>query len=130
MRKQILTILALVFLVGLLFMDCTEEKGRSASSKSENYEDLLSLFEEFRAFQNRGNSVRESGGIGEVMDKKYRELEKFKSRLAAIDPTSWPVAEQIDYHLVRAEMNGLDGTTGRSGGPENTKALMILLVRG
>lgn len=24
------------------------------------------------------------------------------------DPSGWPVARQVDYHLVRAEMNGLD----------------------
>jgi hypothetical protein len=107
-RKQILTIFGLVFFVGLFFLDCTEEKGRRAASKSENYEDLLSLFEEFRAFQNQGNSMGESGDIGEAMDKKYRDLGKYQSRLAAIDPSGWSVAEQIDYHLVRAEMNGLD----------------------
>src|SRR3712207_3560715 len=27
---------------------------------------------------------------------------------SAIDPSGWPVAQQVDYHLVRAEMNGLD----------------------
>ena len=32
----------------------------------------------------------------------------YQARLAAMDISGWSVAEQIDYHLVRAEMNGLD----------------------
>jgi hypothetical protein len=32
----------------------------------------------------------------------------YQDRLAAIDPGSWPIEQQVDYHLLRAEMNGLD----------------------
>ena len=42
------------------------------------------------------------------MEKRYRGLKTYQNRLAAIDPGSWPVSEQVDYHLVRAEMNGLE----------------------
>jgi hypothetical protein len=42
------------------------------------------------------------------MAKKHRGLETYQARLAAIDPSAWPVEQQVDYHLVRAEMNGLD----------------------
>ena len=35
-------------------------------------------------------------------------MKAFQSRLAAIDPSSWPIPQQVDYHIVRAEMNGLD----------------------
>ena len=34
--------------------------------------------------------------------------EDYKARLAAIEIDDWPVSDQIDHHLVRAEMNGLD----------------------
>ena len=30
------------------------------------------------------------------------------ARLAAIDPTGWPIPQQVDYYVVRAEMDGLD----------------------
>jgi len=33
---------------------------------------------------------------------------EFLARLAAIDPSGWPVDRQVDYHIVRAEMNGFD----------------------
>ena len=40
--------------------------------------------------------------------KKQAQLKTYQSRLAALQPSSWPVEQQVDYHLVRAEMNGLD----------------------
>jgi hypothetical protein len=44
------------------------------------------------------------GAVGE----QRRGLDVLRKRLAEIDPSSWPVPQQVDYHLVRAEMNGLD----------------------
>ena len=42
------------------------------------------------------------------MAAQHRELAAYQRRLGEIDPSGWPVAQQVDYHLVRAEMNGLD----------------------
>ncbi len=36
------------------------------------------------------------------------ELVDHQRRLAAFDVSGWPVSQQVDYHIVRAEMNGLD----------------------
>src|SRR5262249_58536872 len=35
-------------------------------------------------------------------------LPSFRKRLAAFDPRSWPITQQVDFHILRAEMNGLD----------------------
>jgi hypothetical protein len=35
-------------------------------------------------------------------------LKEFQSRLAAINIEDWPISQQVDYHLVRGEMNGMD----------------------
>ncbi len=70
-------------------------------------DELLSLFEEFREF-----SEQEYGGdpasYPEAMQDKLGELREYQRRLAAIDVGEWPVSDQVDYHLVRAEMNGLE----------------------
>jgi hypothetical protein len=42
------------------------------------------------------------------MAAQYKALPAWKARLAAIDASSWPIPQQADYHIVRAEMNGLD----------------------
>ena len=43
-----------------------------------------------------------------AMAAQQRELSDWQVRLAALDLSGGPVADQIDWHLIRAEMNGLD----------------------
>lgn len=42
------------------------------------------------------------------MAEQHKDLSHFQDRLTAIDPSNWPAEQQVDFHLVRAEMNGLD----------------------
>lgn len=42
------------------------------------------------------------------MTAKAAELARWRKRLDAIVPKSWPIEQQIDYRLVKAEMNGFD----------------------
>lgn len=75
--------------------------GRSGAS-------LAPLFADWRRFQ----LPAVAGGVPDygvrAMAAQHRGLAAYRSRLAAIDTTGWTVAEQVDYQLVRAEMNGLD----------------------
>jgi uncharacterized protein (DUF885 family) len=38
----------------------------------------------------------------------HAELDDNRAKLDAIDPAGWSVEKQVDWHLVRAEMNGFD----------------------
>ncbi|HEX9149183.1 MAG TPA: DUF885 family protein, partial [Thermoanaerobaculia bacterium] len=75
---------------------------------STRYEDLLSLFRDWRSFQ----KPRLVDGVPDytpaAMAAQHQELASWQQRLAAIDPSGWPVGRQVDWHVVRAEMNGLD----------------------
>ena len=73
-----------------------------------SYEDLVALFERFRGFNEPVLTDGVPDYSAEAMDRQYRELGNYQRRLAAFDISDWPVSEQIDYHLVRAEMNGLE----------------------
>jgi len=42
------------------------------------------------------------------MERQSEELSSYQARLAAIDAEGWPISQQVDYHVVRAEMNGLE----------------------
>jgi uncharacterized protein (DUF885 family) len=42
------------------------------------------------------------------MAAQRSRLPEFQRRLQAFDPKGWPVSQQVDWNLVRAEMNGLD----------------------
>jgi uncharacterized protein (DUF885 family) len=81
--------------------------GRSAPSSS-TYDDLVTLFQEWRAFQQPKLVDGVPDYSAGAMRAQRRELANYRRRLAAIDPGAWPVAQQVDYQLVRAEMNGLD----------------------
>lgn len=71
------------------------------------HQDLVALFQEFRVFagDDYHGDITEYPG---AMEKKFQELRIFQERLADIDSSDWPIAAQVDYHLVRAEMNGLE----------------------
>jgi uncharacterized protein (DUF885 family) len=72
------------------------------------YEGLVSLFSEWRAFQKPKLEDGVPDYTARAMAAQRAELGSFQRRLAAIDPAAWPISEQVDYHVVRAEMNGLD----------------------
>ncbi len=82
--------------------------GAFAQSVPAGYDGLVKLFGQWREFERPGmkNGVPDYGA--EAMKKKAADLPGWKKRLEAIDTKGWPVAQQNDYRLVKAEMNGLD----------------------
>ncbi len=72
------------------------------------HEDLTALFEEWRAYERPEfiDGVPDYGAA--AMRAQHAALPDWRARLDALEPDAWTVAEQIDWHLVRAEMNGLD----------------------
>jgi hypothetical protein len=97
----------LVVLAGLV-VSCTARDVVPVAGRSTRYEDLTSLFSEWREFQ----KPRLVDGVPDytatAMAAQQRELATYRRRLEAIDAGGWPVNQQVDWHVVRAEMNGLD----------------------
>ncbi len=73
-----------------------------------SYQDLLALFEEWRAFEQPPLLHGAPDYTAARMARAHDELKRYQARLLAIDASGWPIAQQVDWHLVRAEMNGLD----------------------
>ncbi len=73
-----------------------------------SYQTLLTLFEDWREFQ----KPRLVNGIPDysaaAMSRQHAALAVYQKRLTAIDTAGWPVSQQVDFHLVRAEINGMD----------------------
>ena len=129
-NRKFLVVLALAVtgfaLYRLLLMDAAgdpEDIDTRPVAISSDYENLVSLFREFRAYQqgDSGNiqSYSQSGWIlsglddspdfsASAMAEQFGQLRVFQERLASIDPANWPIEQQADYHLVRAEMNGYE----------------------
>src|SRR5687767_8381966 len=72
------------------------------------YQDLTALFQEWRAFQHPRLDQGVPDYTAVAMAAQQRALPSWQRRLAAIDTTGWSIAQKVDWHLVRAEMNGLD----------------------
>ncbi|MBI2403633.1 MAG: DUF885 family protein [Gemmatimonadetes bacterium] len=81
---------------------------RNAAPSGGRYQDLVALFQEWRTFQQPKLLDGVPDYSAGAMRAQRRELSTYQSRLTAIDPSGWPVAQQVDHHLVRAEMNGLE----------------------
>ncbi|MFQ5743432.1 MAG: DUF885 family protein [Acidobacteriota bacterium] len=87
---------------------CAPSSTPVAPAPSTRYEDLVALFDDWRAFQQPELVDGIPDYTAPAMATQQRALATYQRRLAAIDPSGWPVAQQVDYQLVRAEMNGLD----------------------
>jgi len=80
----------------------------SGPPRSTRYEDLVSLFGEWRSFQKPKSIDGVPDYTAAAMAAQRKALADYRRRLTAIDPSGWPISRQVDYHVVRAEMNGLD----------------------
>jgi hypothetical protein len=82
--------------------------GVQASGQGSSYADLVSLFADWRAFQKPKVVDGVPDYTAAAMAAQQRDLAAYQRRLAAIKTDGWPVSQQVDWHIVRAEMNGLD----------------------
>ena len=93
-----------VFILALFSLGGSATAGVSGT----NYAELVKLFNEFRDLVKPNVLDGIPDYRAATMAKQKLALKKFQERLGGIDINGWPVSQQVDYHLVRAEMNGLD----------------------
>ena len=88
--------IALVVIVVL----CSANTSRAAN----DYADLVALFENWREFEQPPlrDSVPDYTAVR--FERSYGDFGKLRARLDAIDPTDWAIEQQVDWHIVRAEM--------------------------
>ena len=109
MFKKVQVFLVLVFLSFFLFSCGPSQQDKEKVVPTTNkYEDLVSLYKEFRDFLKPKIKNGVPDYTASAMEKQYRGLKDLQQRLAAIDPGGWPISQKIDYLLVWAEMNGFD----------------------
>ena len=81
----------------------------SAQAPPATYPQLLSVFADWRAFE---EPPRLAGGVPDYSPatnaRRLTELRRLQARLQAINQAGWSIPQQVDHHLVRAEMNGLE----------------------
>ena len=109
LRPSFIVAAVAVLALGLFFArggndpaDLTAEAGPGTHAE------LVELFEAWRAFERPEFVDGVPDYSAAAMEGQHEELPQWRARLGAGAPEAWTVEEQIDWHLVRAEMNGLD----------------------
>jgi hypothetical protein len=72
------------------------------------YDDLLNLFAEWRDFESPPLLDGAPDYTAERFAARHNDYESLRARLDAFVIDDWPVPQQVDWHLVRAEMNGYE----------------------
>lgn len=80
----------------------------SSSFAATSYQDLLQLFEDWREFEQPPLKDGAPDYTAKRFAAAHKELKKYQARLNAMDISAWPIEQQVDWHVVRAEMNGFD----------------------
>jgi hypothetical protein len=107
MKKGALYLLVTVWIAGIALASFSFT-GEDTNKTSNSYEDLITLFKEWREFQRPKLIDGIPDYTAAAMERQYRGLKELQKRLSAIDTRSYSVSQKVDYHLVRAEMNGLE----------------------
>ena len=81
-----------------------------ANSKKDpkSYNDLVDLFSKWRDFENPPLMNGAPDYTKRRFDSAKKEFISLQERLEEIDTTGWPIYYQVDWQIVRAEMNGYD----------------------
>jgi hypothetical protein len=72
------------------------------------YSDLSALFKEWRTFENPPLLDEAPDYRKVTFEKRLPEFKRLQGHLMEMDTAGWSIAEQVDYRIVWAEMNGYD----------------------
>lgn len=95
MKKMTIALLLLVF-------------ASQASAQTSSYDELLALFAEWREFESPPLLDGAPDYTVGTFAARYEEFKGLQARLNGFQVDEWPIPQQVDWHLVRAEMNGFD----------------------
>lgn len=97
-----------LFAIALAALSCGSPADAPVAPAGTTHADLVTLFADWRAFA----APPVVDGVPDystaAMAAQHEALAAWQSRLASFDTTGWSIPERVDWHLVQAEMNGLD----------------------
>jgi hypothetical protein len=92
---------------GMLFASACNVSHTETSMKL-TYEDLLTLFADWREFESPPMLDGAPDYTVEQFAARQPDYDTLRARLESFEIDDWPVPHQVDWRLVRAEMNGYD----------------------
>lgn len=80
----------------------------SGLAQASSYDELVDLFNDWRAFEKPPLLDGAPDYTAKRFAKAHSELPALQNRLNDLDISAWPIEQQVDWHVLRAEMNGFD----------------------
>jgi hypothetical protein len=102
--KQLISFVFFLILLSNAFSVQAHKRPLAAAE----YQDLVSLFKAWRAFETPPLLDGAPDYTAATFEKRLPEFKALQQQLLAMDTTGWSIPEQIDWHIVWAEMNGYD----------------------
>jgi len=97
----------IALLLPILLLSCNRPTETQAPVHK-TYAELETLFKEWRDFQRPLFKDGVPDYSLAAMKKQQEELLAWQQRLQQFDTTGWPINQQVDWYILKAEMNGLD----------------------
>lgn len=93
----------------LLFTSCqTTKEEQQEKFTSNNYQDLVSLFKDWRNFENPPLLDGAPDYTKETFENRWPQFLELQKSLQQIDTANWSIPNKADWMIVWAEMNGYD----------------------
>ena len=89
-----------------LIISCNSDN--NIPSVKNKYQDLVKIFQDFRAIQKPSITDGVPDYSPKAMAHQKASLDNLQAQLALIDTAGWSVSDRVEYHLVKAEMHGLE----------------------
>ena len=108
-RQSYSVLFLLVFTLLMACENATAPQDEAPNvSSSDRYEDLVSLFKEWRDFESPPLLDGAPDYTAATFESRWPEFKQLQAQLEAIKYEDWPIPQQVDWHIVWAEMNGYD----------------------
>ena len=92
----------------LIFAGSVASPAGTTPGDSGGHGDLVAIFEDLVELREIELDDWVPDYSAAAIQRRRDGLDRLRERLLAIDIGAWPVEQKVDWHLVRAEMNGLD----------------------
>jgi hypothetical protein len=97
-----------LFIIYVLLMGVTSMHAKPDIRQPPQYQALVDLFKDWREFEDPPRLNGAPDYTADRFEKAHQNFKTLEERLNRIKIDDWAVPYQVDWHIVRAEMNGYD----------------------
>ena len=106
MRPLLSVIMFSLFLFSL--ESCQSVEATTKDKTYATYQDLESLFKEWRTFETPPLRDGAPDYTTETFENRWPTFKALQAKVNAMDVSEWPINQQVDWRIVKAEMDGYD----------------------